>query len=105
MLFCGFLSGAGLRQVTSTVWPAPLSFVKVDLAIIPHLIEGIQGLHMSPKTALVISTFLKQKTVYHVKSIAPLIRLTKSEKLIITESTCEIMGHIKKDAKLFHGRS
>ena len=55
MLFFGFLSGAGLNQVTSTFWPTPQPFAKVQQPIIPHLKEGIQGFDINTKTAIVIS--------------------------------------------------
>ena len=59
MLFFGFLSGAGLNQVTSTFWPTPQSFATVQQAIIPNLKEGIQGFHINPKTAIVVGDFLE----------------------------------------------
>ena len=57
MLFCGFLSGAGLNQVASTVWDGTKSFPGGEQSSIPHLKEEIQGFHMNPKTALVIGDF------------------------------------------------
>ena len=62
MLFFGFLSGAGLNQVTSTFWNQSQSFLGGQQAAIPHLKEDIQGFHMSSKTAIVIIDFLELMT-------------------------------------------
>ena len=50
MLIFGFLSCAGLNQVTSTFWNRSQSFTGGDQAAIPHLKEHIQSFHMSPIT-------------------------------------------------------
>ena len=48
MLFCGFLSGAGLNQVASTFLDVTQSLFGGGHAIVPHLEEEIQGFHMNP---------------------------------------------------------
>ena len=62
MLFCGFLSGAGLLQVTSTFWDGTQSFLGGQQAATPHLKEDVHGFHMSSKTAVVISDFHESLT-------------------------------------------
>ena len=54
MLFCGFLSVAGLNQVTSTFWDDTKSLLGGEQAIIPHLKEEIQDFHMAPKISMQI---------------------------------------------------
>ena len=48
MLFCDFLSGAGLMQGTSTFWVVTQPLLRAERATIPNLKEERQGFHMSP---------------------------------------------------------
>ena len=48
MLFCCFLSGAGLNQVTSTFWDGTQSLLGGEQATILHLKEDSQGFKMIP---------------------------------------------------------
>ena len=48
MLFCGFLSCAGLMQVTSTFWAATQPLLRAERATIPNLEEERQGFPMNP---------------------------------------------------------
>ena len=48
----GFLSGAGVYQWSSTFWPAPQPFARVQRPTLPHLKEGSQDFHLSSKTAI-----------------------------------------------------
>ena len=51
MLFFGFLSGSGVRQWTSTFWPAPHPFARVQQGIIPQIKGDIQAFHLSAKNS------------------------------------------------------
>ena len=48
MLFCDFLSGAGLMQGTSTFWVVTQPLPRAERATIPNLKEERLGFHMSP---------------------------------------------------------
>ena len=48
MLFSGFLSCAGLYQVTSTFWDDTQSLLGGEQATILHLKEDSQGFNMTP---------------------------------------------------------
>ena len=41
--------------------------------MMPHMREEIQGFHMNPKNTIVISDFLDQMTLYHLKLFPPRI--------------------------------
>ena len=57
--------------MTSTFWDGTQSFSGVEKAIIPHMKEDIQGLHMSPNTAIVVSNFIEIIANPHLYWIAP----------------------------------
>ena len=59
MLFCGFLSGAGVYQWSSTFWDGTQSLLGGEQDMIPHLKKGSQGFNMNPKTSIVVSDFLE----------------------------------------------
>ena len=67
MLFCGFLGGAGLNQVTSTFWEDTQSIPGGEQGTIPYLKEGSQGFHVNPKIAIVVSYIIDKLTLYHLK--------------------------------------
>ena len=71
MSFCGFLRCASLNQDTSTFWDGTQSFPGGEKAIIPHMKEYIQGFHMIPNTAIVVSNFIEIIASPHRKWIAP----------------------------------
>ena len=71
MLFCGFLSGAGVKQYTSTFWTTTQQPDMIQQATLPHLKEGSQGFHLSPKTAIIISDFIDKTTKRHLYWNAP----------------------------------
>ena len=55
MLFCGFLSGAGVYQWSSTFWDGTQSLVEGDHATIPHLKEDSHSFHMTPNAKIFIT--------------------------------------------------
>ena len=71
MLFCGFLSGAGLNQVISKFWDGTQSFLGGEQAAIPHLKEHIQGFHMNPNAIIFISKIGLFRVNYTSKPGAP----------------------------------
>ena len=68
MLFCGFLSGPGLNQVTSTFWSVTQSLLGGEQATIPHLKEDSQGFRVTPISEI----FLGKEACY-----GPIIPLPK----------------------------
>ena len=48
VLFCGFLSGAGVKQISSTFWAATHSPLLAEQATIPHMKEDSQSFHINP---------------------------------------------------------
>ena len=50
MLFCGFLSWAGLIQGTSIFWTVTHSLFLAQQATLPHIEEDIHSFHMTPNT-------------------------------------------------------
>ena len=71
MLFCGSVGGSGLYQVTPTFWDGVKSFLGGEQATIPHFKDDIQGFHMHPKPAIVISDFLEVKAESHLCHFPP----------------------------------
>ena len=49
-------------HVSSTFWVAKQLLLMADMSTIPHLKGDIQGFHVSPKAAIVISDFLESMT-------------------------------------------
>ena len=81
MLFCGSVDGSGLNQVTSTFWDGTKSFLGGEQATIPHFKDDIQGFHMHPKPAIVISDFLEFKAESHLCHFPPR-RITVIDKFL-----------------------
>ena len=62
MLFFEFLSVLAAQPSASTFWNRSKLVLGGQQAAIPHLREDIQGFHMNPKTAMVISDFPESRT-------------------------------------------
>ena len=73
MLFCGFLSAAGLYQVTSTFWDGTQSLPGGEQAAIPHLKGHIQSFHLTPLTEIFISEKVQFRALYTSKPGRPRI--------------------------------
>ena len=54
VLFCDFLSGAGLMQGTSTFWVVTQPLPRAERATIPNLKEERRGFYMSPNAEIFI---------------------------------------------------
>ena len=64
--YCFYLSWPGVEQGSSTFWAAIHQPDIIHQSAIPHLKEGIQGFHLSPKTAIVASDFVDKMTRRHL---------------------------------------
>ena len=73
MLFCGFLSGPGLNQVTSTFWSVTQSLHGGEQATIPHMEEDSQSFHMIPNAQIFISEITLIRANYTFICVAPRI--------------------------------
>ena len=71
MLFCGFLSGPGLNQVTSTFWSVTQSLHGGEHATIPHMEEDSQSFHMIPNAQIFISEITLIRANYTFICVAP----------------------------------
>ena len=71
--YCFYLSWPGVEQGSSTFWAAIHQPDIIHQSAIPHLKEGIQGFHLSPKTAIVASDFVDKMTRRHLYWFAPRI--------------------------------
>ena len=71
MLFCGFLSGPGLNQVTSTFWSVTQSLHGGEQATIPHMEEDSQSFHMIPNAQIFISEITLIRANYTFICVAP----------------------------------
>ena len=69
--YCFYLSWPGVEQGSSTFWAAIHQPDIIHQSAIPYLKEGIQGFHLSPKTAIVVSDFVDKMAKRHLYWFAP----------------------------------
>ena len=83
MLFCGFLSGPGLNQVTSTFWSVTQSLHGGEQATIPHMEEDSQSFHMIPNAQIFISEITLIRANYTFICVAPRTMNNRAEGLLM----------------------
>ena len=71
MLFCGFLSGAGLMQVISTFWATTQPLPRAEIPTIPQMKEKIQGFHMTPIASILFGEIGLLRAKSHFKCGPP----------------------------------
>ena len=86
MLFCGFLSGPGLNQVTSTFWSVTQSLHGGEQATIPHMEEDSQSFHMIPNAQIFISEITLIRANYTFICVAPRMIVLGNRKRIIASN-------------------